>query len=292
MTSRPALEVVRCGLPVLVEDGGRPGLAAIGVGRSGAADRSAWALGQRLLANTDDAAALEITYGTAEFAAHGALTVTLTVTLTGAPVPATVSGRPVPMATVVSLRDGDRLVLGPPETGLRTYLSVRGGIAVDAVLGSSSTDVLSGIGPAPLTAGDAVPVGTPPTGAFPVVDAAAPRRVPSPVRLRTTPGPRADWFADAATLTTATWTVSPDSNWVAVRLDGPALERAQEYAGRELPSEGLVPGAVQVPADGRPLVFLADHPVIGGYPVIAVVRHTDLDLAAQARPGDPLTFTT
>lgn len=288
MTSRPALEVVRCGLPVLVEDGGRPGLAAIGVGRSGAADRSAWALGQRLLANPHDAAALEITYGTAEFIAHGALT----IALTGATVPATVSGRPVPMATVVSLRDGDRLALGAPETGLRTYLSVRGGIAVDVVLGSRSRDVLSSIGPAPLTAGDTVSVGTPPTGAFPVVDAAAPRGMPSPVRLRTTPGPRADWFADAATLTSATWTVSPDSNRVAVRLDGPPLGRAQEYAGRELPSEGLIPGAVQVPADGRPLVFLADHPVTGGYPVIAVVRHTDLDLAAQARPGDQLTFTT
>jgi biotin-dependent carboxylase-like uncharacterized protein len=192
----------------------------------------------------------------------------------------------------VALRDGDRLVLGPPDSGLRTYLSVRGGVVVDAVLGSRSTDVLSGIGPAPLTAGDTVPVGTPPTDVFPVVDAAAPHPVPAPLRLRTTPGPRTDWFADAGGLTAATWTVSPDSNRVAVRLEGPPLERAQEYAGRELPSEGLVPGAVQVPADGRPLVFLADHPVTGGYPVIAVVRHTDLDLAAQARPGDPLTFTT
>jgi allophanate hydrolase subunit 2 len=107
--------------------------------------------------------------------------------------------------------------------------------------------------------------------------------------VRLHPGPRADWFTDAALRTLLTWPyrVSPDSNRIAVRLDGPELTRAR---GGELPSEGLVTGAVQVPAGGRPLIFLADHPTTGGYPVIGVVDPDDLAVAAQARPGSTIRF--
>jgi allophanate hydrolase subunit 2 len=105
-----------------------------------------------------------------------------------------------------------------------------------------------------------------------------------------TPGPRDDWFTAAAlrTFTTRTYRVSPASNRIGLRTEGPALERAVDG---ELPSEGMVLGAVQVPPDGRPVIFLADHPTTGGYPVVAVVHPTDLPGTAQAVPGTPLRFT-
>ena len=151
--------------------------------------------------------------------------------------------------------------------------------AVEPVLGSRCTDVLSGLGPAVLRSGDHLPLGAP-TG--PPGDAADPAD-PGPLRVRL--GPRDDWFSDATALFTTTWTVTPLSNRIGVRLDGPPLIRA--ITG-ELPSEGVVLGAVQVPADGRPLIFLADHPTTGGYPVIAVVD--DVTPLAQVRPGTTVTF--
>jgi allophanate hydrolase subunit 2 len=154
---------------------------------------------------------------------------------------------------------------------------------VPAVLGSRSTDTLSGLGPPALRDGDVLPVGTPQGPPAPVWFT-----VPAPaggaIELRVLPGPRVDWFTAAAltTFTSATYTVSPKSNRVAARLTGPRLTRAIDG---ELPSEGLVLGAVQVPAGGEPLVFLADHPTTGGYPVIGVVEAADLPALAQARPG-------
>ena len=181
---------------------------------------------------------------------------------------------------------GAVLDIGPARAGVRTYLAVAGGIDVPPVLGSRSTDTLSGLGPAPLRDGDTLPLG-PPTGpAAPVWFTPPLDREP---RLRVTLGPRDDWFtADALdVLATATWTVSTRSNRVAARLEGPKLTRATTD---ELPSEGLVLGAVQVPIGGEPLVFLADHPTTGGYPVIAVVTRPGLDALAQAPPGTALRF--
>jgi biotin-dependent carboxylase-like uncharacterized protein len=165
---------------------------------------------------------------------------------------------------------------------------VRGGVDVAPVLGSRSTDTLSGLGPAPLRAGDELPVGAL-AGAEPFVDVAPVRAPSSSPVLRVLPGPRRDWLAPAAwtALTGAGWTVTTDSDRVGLRLGGPRLERARDG---ELPSEGLVPGAVQVPPDGAPVLFLADHPVTGGYPVLAVVASADLPAAAQLRPGDRVRF--
>jgi biotin-dependent carboxylase-like uncharacterized protein len=198
----------------------------------------------------------------------------------------TAGGRPAGLNAPVILRAGEELALGLPPVGLRSYVAVRGGVDVPAVLGSRSTDRLSGLGPAPLTAGDRLPVGGL-AGEEPVVDV-APVRWPEPV-LRVLPGPRRDWLTDRAwaDLTGAPWTVSSDSDRVGLRLTGPRLAWARDD---ELPSEGLVPGAVQVPPDGAPVLFLADHPVTGGYPVLAVVTRADLPAAAQLRPGDTLTF--
>jgi biotin-dependent carboxylase-like uncharacterized protein len=211
------------------------------------------------------------------------------VAVTGAPVPLTVAGRAAPLNAPVTVPAGAELVLGSPRIGLRCYVAVRGGVDVPPVLGSRSTDRLSGLGPEPLVAGALLAIGDG-AGEEPVVDV-APVRPPAerPV-LRVLPGPRRDWLTDQAwtRLVSDGWTVSADSDRVGLRLTGPRLERARDD---ELPSEGLVPGAVQVPPDGAPVLFLADHPVTGGYPVLAVVVTADLPAAAQLRPGDELRFT-
>jgi biotin-dependent carboxylase-like uncharacterized protein len=274
------LEVVAAGPLTLIEDLGRPGLAALGVGPSGAADRGAFLLGARLLGHPTDRAALEVHHGGLALRARGSVT----MVLTGAPAPATVEGTPVGHAAPFLLRDRALLRLDPPTSGLRTYVSVRGGVAVAPVLGSRSYDTLSGLGPAPLKDGDLLPVG-PPVGE-PLVDVAP---VASPSQGRVTldlePGPRGDWVADFDELTGARWSVDAASDRVGVRLDGRPLIRATQFADRELPSEGVVRGAVQLPADGRPVLFLADHPVTGGYPVVAVLTARSADLAAQLVAG-------
>lgn len=277
------LDVLETGALALLQDLGRPGLAAYGVGRSGAADRGSFLLGARLLGQGPAHAAIEVTYGGLAVRARGSVT----VVLTGAPAPATVDDRPAAHAAPFLLRAGQVLRLGQPTTGLRTYLSVRGGFAGRPVLGSRATDTLSGIGPPPLQPGDVLPV-EPPVGE-PTVDV-APVAVPTAgvVELRAVLGPRADWLADPLTVERQTWTVSSRSDRVGLRLEGAPLERHPQRAGVELPSEGVVRGAVQVPPGGQPVLFLADHPVTGGYPVVAVVVDADVDRAAQAVPGQQL----
>ncbi|MCW2742089.1 MAG: ahs2 [Blastococcus sp.] len=267
-----------------VQDRGRPGWASIGVTRSGAADRAAADLANRLVGNHPSAATLEATAGGLRLRAER----TLLVAVTGAPAPVTVDGRAAPFDAPLTLAPGQVLALGAPPVGLRSYLGVRGGIDVPPVLGSRSTDTLSGLGPARLAADDRLPVGGL-AAEEPVVDVAAVRAPSSRPVLGVLPGPRRDWLAPEAwiALTGQEWTVTADSNRVGLRLSGPVLNRARTD---ELPSEGLVPGAVQVPPDGAPVLFLADHPVTGGYPVLAVVRSVDLRAAAQLRPGDVVRF--
>ena len=278
-----SLEVLGTGALALVQDLGRPGLAASGVGRSGAADRAALTLANRLVANPEDAAGVEVVFGGLEVRAHGLLT----VALAGAPAPADVDGTPVGPYSVLTLHPGQVLRLGVPPTGLRSYLAVRGGIAVEPVLGSRSTDVLAELGPPKLTAGTLLPVGPEPAE-FPVLDV-APVAAPTggTVVLRAVSGPRTEYLVDPRALAATTWTASSRSDRVGMRLEGGRLERAGD---RELPTEGMVRGAVQVPPGGEPVLFLADHPVTGGYPVAAVVLNADVDRAAQVRPGQQVRF--
>lgn len=278
---RLGLEVVDPGPLTLVQDLGRPGLARLGVSGSGALDRAAHRLGNRLVGQPEDRAGLEVLLGGLVVRAVG----DLTVALTGAAAPTLVDGRPAPHAAPFELRDGSVLRLGAPARGLRTHVCVRGGIDVDPVLGSRSTDVLSGVGPPPVGRGDRLPVGPAPA-TFPTVDSAV--VAPADGSLRLLPGPRLDWLGDPDALAgpTVVWRVSPDSNRVALRLAGGALRRAALVEGVELPTEGLVAGAVQLPPGGEPVLFLRDHPVTGGYPVVAVVHPDDLDAAARLRPGD------
>ncbi|MGV9566894.1 5-oxoprolinase subunit C family protein [Streptomyces sp. NPDC003480] len=283
MTDR-ALAVVRAGALTTVQDRGRPGHAHLGVPRSGALDAPAAALVNRLVGNPPEAAVLETTLNGCALRPRSAVT----VAVGGAPCAVTVDGRPAPWGAPVRVPGGALLDLGPARAGVRSYLGVAGGVTVEPVLGSRSTDLLSGLGPPPLANGAVLPLGRP-AGPPARVDTAFPPGPPAELVLRVTPGPRDDWFtADAfRTLVTRAYRVSAASNRIGLRTEGPALERTR--AG-ELPSEGMVLGAVQVPPDGRPVVFLADHPTTGGYPVIGVVRAADLAAAAQAPPGTPLRF--
>jgi biotin-dependent carboxylase-like uncharacterized protein len=278
------IEVLRPGPLATVQDLGRPGYGHLGVGRSGAADRASLRLANRLVGNPEGAAGLEITLG--GFAARfGARAV---VALTGAPAPARLAGRTVAPYGPVDVGPGDELVLGTPDRGVRTYLAVRGGLDVPAVFGSRSTDLLGGLGPPAVEAGTRLAVGTDTEG-FPTVDLAPVPEPPAGIVLPVRAGPRADWFVPAALdlLAREPYDVTPAGNRVGIRLDGPPL---RHVGARELPTEGLVEGALQVPPDGQPIVMLADHPVTGGYPVIAVVDEAAIPLAAQARPGDRIRF--
>ncbi|MFD5094916.1 biotin-dependent carboxyltransferase family protein [Amycolatopsis thailandensis] len=279
-----ALEVVRPGPLALVQDLGRPGYAHLGVPPSGALDVPALRLANRLVGNDEDAAGVECLLGGPALRAISSCT----IAVTGPVVDVAIDGRPVGSHAPVWLAAGQVVEIGAPATGLRCYLAVSGGIAVDAELGSRSRDVLSEIGPAPLKAGDVLPLGTPslPGGA----DVVLPTVAPASLVVEVEPGPRAHWFENLAAGLAKTWTVTAESNRVGLRLDGPALTREDEYVEQELPSEGLLTGAVQVPPNGLPVVFLADHPTTGGYPVAAVVRRASLPALAQARPGTLLRF--
>ncbi|ELS51790.1 biotin-dependent carboxyltransferase family protein [Streptomyces viridochromogenes] len=283
MTDR-ALSVVRAGALTTVQDLGRPGHAHLGVPRSGALDAPAAALVNRLVGNAPEAAVLETTLVGCAVRPRSAVT----VAVGGAPCRVTVDGRPAAWGAPVRVPAGALLDIGAAICGVRSYVAVSGGITVEPVLGSRSTDLLSGLGPPPLTAGTVLPLGRP-TRPHARVDVAPQPAPPTELVLRVTLGPRDDWFTPEAVrvLTSRPYSVSPASNRIGLRTDGPALERALT---RELPSEGVVLGAVQVPPDGRPVVFLADHPTTGGYPVIAVVRTADLAAAAQAAPGTPIRF--
>jgi biotin-dependent carboxylase-like uncharacterized protein len=276
------VEVLRPGPFATIQDLGRTGYAAVGVPLSGAADLRSFALANALVGNPPKAAAIEATFGGLEVRAHSAVV----IAVTGAPCLVTIDGSAASFGAAVSVDAGAVVQVGSPRRGLRTYLAVRGGIDVPAVLGSRSTDVLAGIGPPALGRGSILPLGDMTDGA---VDPPIVHPVPAELAVHVQPGPRRDWFADNAIelLCASTWTVLMESNRVALRLHGPVLPRRRDD---ELPPEGLVRGAIQVPPDGNPVLFLADHPVTGGYPVLAVVHEEDQWLAAQARPGRPISF--
>ncbi|WP_336855700.1 urea amidolyase family protein [Sinomonas albida] len=305
-SAEPGLVVVSPGLQCTVQDLGRPGLAALGVGAAGAADRAALRRANRIAGNPPGAAALEALLGglTLRAARDQVLAVT------GARVPLRIapaqcadpeggaddgarSGsagqRQPPLDAPFALLAGETLTLGAPTAGLRSYVAVRGGFAAPEALGSRSTDTLSGIGPDPLRAGDALAI-LPIGGAHVVGAPEVPPPLPEGVAvLHVVAGPRDDWFTDRALdrFLSAEWTVTQQSNRVGLRLDGPRLERRRDG---ELASEGTVLGSIQVPPNGQPVLFLADHPVTGGYPVIAVVVDADLDSAGQLPPGARVRF--
>ena len=274
-----SVEIVDSGPLTTVQDAGRPGYAHLGVPRSGAVDGPAYELGNRLVGNQAGAAALEVTVGGLRLRAGQAMS----VAVTGAHGSVRVGKRSAAWGQPLPVAAGDVVEVDRPWWGVRSYLAVSGGFPVEPVLGSRSTDVLSGLGPPTVAAGDVLPVGEP-TGRVAAVDVAVFERPPDPLVLNVLPGPRDDWFSAATlqALATATFTVAAESNRIGVRLTGPPLCANRD---EELPSEGIVLGGVQVPPDGQPLIFLHDHPTTGGYPVLGVVAGGDLPGCAQLAPG-------
>ncbi|MDQ1074415.1 MULTISPECIES: urea amidolyase family protein [Microbacterium] len=280
----PALHVLDSGGFTTVQDLGRPHLAALGVARSGALDRTALRIANRLVGNAEGAAGLEIALGGFRARAEA----DTWVCVTGALTDLRVDGRARDLYAPVRVPAGAEISIGPVLAGLRSFLALRGGVLAPLALGSRASDVLAGLGPAPVRAGDVMGAETP-ASAIPVLDFFPWSVPPTLVEVNIAAGPRADWFAPGAqeTLVDTEWEVSTHADRVGIRLDGPELERLRPG---ELPSEGMRPGAIQVPPHGRPVVLLADGPVTGGYPVIAVVTDATLDALAQVRPGDRVRF--
>lgn len=293
-----SVTVIKPGLLSTIQDGGRPGYAALGVGRAGAMDMPAWRLANALVGNEHGAAAIECTLlgPTLHFAQPAV------IALTGAPISAHVAGQAIPGWTRCHLPADSTLQLGGMTHGCRAYLAVRGGFDVAPVLGSRSSDLHAGIGHAhgrPLRAGDELPIGaTAPLRNLPR------GRTPGPLHwsldcrpwFDAHPGPLALLHGSHAELLDAAsreqlydghFTVSKDSNRTASRLDGPALKIGMAL---ELISEVALPGTLQLPASGQPIILLAEAPVTGGYPRIGQVAAADLPSVAQLRPGDPLRF--
>ncbi|AGW88467.1 MULTISPECIES: 5-oxoprolinase subunit C family protein [Cupriavidus] len=291
------IEIIRPGALASVQDLGRTGFRRFGVGRCGAMDPLAVAVGNRLLGNEPGCAAIEFTLGRAAVRFHA----DLRVALAGAECGANLDGVPVWSWHAFDAHKGETLTLPSTRGGTRVYLCVAGGIAVEPVMGSRSTDLKSGfggLGGRPLQEGDRLPAGRPglaaegdwigvqaPTWALPAkVDGKA-----TPIRML--PGPEYEDF-DAASqqaLWQADWTVTPNSNRMGLRLNGPALVRRPERSA-DLLSHGVVPGVMQVPPAGQPIALMADAQTTGGYPKIGVVIGADLWRLAQVPLGAPVRF--
>ncbi|GAA4058959.1 urea amidolyase family protein [Microbacterium laevaniformans] len=276
------------GLAATVQDQGRRGTLASGVAVSGAADRAALRVANRLVGTAAAAAGIEITMGGFRAVRDAAASADdLWFALAGAWGPMRLDGRPLDPYVAYRWPAGAELEIEGFTHGTRAYLAVRGGVAARSLLGSRATDTLAGLGPAPLAAGDVLAVGGDVVGAVPAVDLRPWTPPAAQLEITVAPGPRAERFATLAPLFAEVWTVSTQADRVGIRLDGPPLERTDTS---ELASEGMLPGAIQVPPDGRPVILGPDGPVTGGYPVVAVVTDADRDLLGQARPGTRLRF--
>jgi biotin-dependent carboxylase-like uncharacterized protein len=286
------IAVLKPGLLTTVQDEGRPGHRAWGMPVAGAMDRLAFAIANRLAGNEPGAAALELTLagGAFRFEANAM------VALAGAPMPASLDGRPVPAGVRLAVPAGSTLTLGAAPRGVRTYLAVRGGIDVPLLLGSRSTYLraaFGGFGGRALRPGDHLPVGPPPrmapSGPGPSRGLADLPAAGIPVELRVILGPQDDRFAPEGleTLLGATWKVTTLNDRMGYRLDGPTVRLLD---GADIVTDAVIPGAVQVSGDGKPMVLMVDCQTTGGYAKPFTVIGPDLRRIAQARAGDAVRF--
>ena len=268
--SMPALRIVQVGFATTVQDHGRAGLGHVGVPTAGAVDRRTHDLMNRLVGNSPDAATIETL---------GALIVEAL--------------RPVVVARSTdasrhTLTTGDRFRVDAPADSVWAYLSVRGGIAVDSVLASRSTDTLGHVGPGPLRSGEVLIVGADPGTELAAEHAPERRRSDGTVRIWD--GPQHDWFVGGRhALVERPWRVTNELSRVGVRLETGDFARTTR-SEPQMSSIGLVEGAIQITPAGEPIVMLANHPTTGGYPVIAVVEPDDLPDLVQTRPGAMIRF--
>ncbi|MDA3039992.1 MAG: biotin-dependent carboxyltransferase family protein [Actinomycetota bacterium] len=278
------LTVLDAGLLSTIQDEGRSGLEAYAVSPSGAADKPAYRLANRIVGNAAGVAVIETTLG----AVHLRAEQDLVIAVTGAPVALMLDDMGAAMGQAYWVRAGSELFLGRPLVGLRSYIAVRGGLAARRVLGSRSTDTLGHLGPRPLAAGDHLVVDHDPER-LPAPDQVPTHPIEAHPVLDLLPGPRLDWMeaASAKVLTSAPFRASDQLDRVGTRFDGPSLFRS---ITRELASEAILAGALQLPPSGAPILFGPDHPTTGGYPVIGVLAERQLPLAAQLRPGQEVRF--
>jgi len=284
-----ALIVEAPGLFTTVQDLGREGFGPMGVSASGAADAVSLRIGNRLVGNPDGTAALEMTL------VGGAFTFerTATIVATGADFGLSLDGMALPMWTSIEIRKGETVRFGASRSGARAYLCVHGGIAVEPFLGSASTHVLSGLGGfegRALRKGDRVELGAA-NSLFRKIaispnalESLQPRKT-----IRITDGPQSDWFAEASwkTLCGNTFRISEQSNRMGIRLEGPPIPLD---ASREMITEGVSLGAIQVTPSGQPIILFVEQQTTGGYPKIANVISADLHSLGQLRPRDEIRF--
>ncbi|OLY44746.1 sensor histidine kinase inhibitor, KipI family [Bartonella apis] len=281
-------------MPVTFQDRGRLFQSSQGLSPSGALDQKAMANANRLVGNPREQPVLEFTYGNARMKALQPSV----IAFTGANLPITVksaNGRVFVFEknTPLAIDEGDEIILGRPFTGFRSYMALRGGFKVEPVLKSASFDSLSNLGPKPLVAGDKVFIANDSPLQPVLLSLDDPYSLPEAgdkVVLDVVMGPRTDWFTEQsiAMFLEKPWQVTAASNRIGIRLQSDAhLERSRRD---ELPSEGTVTGAIEVPANGEPVLFLRDRPVTGGYPVIANLVEDQIDLAAQIPIGAFICF--
>ena len=281
-------------MPVTFQDRGRLFQSSQGLSPSGALDQKAMANANRLVGNPREQPVLEFTYGNARMKALQPSV----IAFTGANLPITVKSANGTVFvfeknTPLAIDEGDEIILGRTFTGFRSYMALRGGFKVEPVLKSASFDSLSNSGPKPLVAGDKVFIANDSPLQPVLLSLDDPYSLPEAgdkVVLDVVMGPRTDWFTEQsiAMFLEKHWQVTPASNRIGIRLQSDArLERSRSD---ELPSEGTVTGAIEVPANGEPVLFLRDRPVTGGYPVIANLVEDQVDLAAQIPIGAFIKF--
>lgn len=283
------LAVDEPGLLTTIQDLGRPHAIASGVPPGGAMDRFAHIAANLIVGNEPGAATLECTVRGPRLRANAACV----LAVTGAEFEIRVNGDEAPMWAAITLSAGDELAFGTRRGGARGYVSVAGGVAGDRWLGSLSTILIvarGGMHGRPLTRGDVIATvdAVPESPALTRQFALDRRPNYRDHTLRVVAGPHIDRLTRESRdeLFGSPFTVAPDSNRMGYRLDGPQLDAH----GAELLSFGVVPGAVQMPGGGRPILLMADHQTAGGYPVVAVVVSASMPMAAQLLPGDELRF--
>lgn len=284
-----ALIVEAPGLFTTVQDLGREGFGPVGVSASGAADAVSLRIGNRLVGNSQGAAALEMTLVGGAFMFERAAV----IAVAGADFGASLDGVVLPIWTSIEVREGQTVRFGPSRSGARAYLCVQGGIAVEPFLGSASTHVLSGLGGfegRALRKGDRVELGAANSHfrtrslSAKALESLRPQKV-----IRLTEGPQSDWFGESSwrTLFTNAFRVTEQSNRMGIRLQGPPISLD---ASREMITEGVSLGAIQVPPSGQPIILFVEQQTTGGYPKIANVISADLHSLGQLRPRDEIRF--
>jgi biotin-dependent carboxylase-like uncharacterized protein len=283
------LVAMKPGLLTTVQDLGRDGFGAQGISPSGAADAVSLQLGNLLVENDRNAAALEMTLAGGTFI----FPLGARIALTGSDFGATLNGAPIELFRTYDVAAGGEIFVGPTRGGARSYLCIGGGIDVVPFLGSASTHLLSGLGGfegRTLKKGDTLMLGNEPerAGVRKISEVGMALLKPRKV-LRVTVGPQADWFSAAAwqSLLSAPFRVSEDSNRMGLRLDGPAMLAGES---REMITEGVCCGAIQITSAGQPIILFVEQQTTGGYPKIANVIGADLHSVGQLRPRDEIHF--